>query len=50
MKMTYGFLSRSQLDPFDLALNTILAYEYEYSGRIRKKNFPVITYKLKINK
>ena len=32
--MTYGFISRSGTRPFNLALNTILAYKYEYNGGI----------------
>ena len=34
MKMTYGSLSRSGIGPFNLTLNTTLAYIYEYSGAI----------------
>ena len=32
--MTYGFIGRSGTRPFNLALNTILAYKYEYNGGI----------------
>ena len=45
MKMTCGYLSRSQIGPFNIALNTTLAYNYEYSGGI---GFFSCEYKLNI--
>ena len=48
MKMTYGSLSRSGIRPFNLTLNTTLAYRYEYSGATGF--FFFCEYKLKINK
>ena len=35
MKMTYGSLGRSGTGPFNLILNTAVAYDYEYNGEIR---------------
>ena len=34
MKMTYGLLCRSGTGPFNLVLNTAVAYDYEYNGEI----------------
>ena len=45
MKMTYGSLSRRENRPFNLTMNTTLAYKYEYNGGIW-----FFLYKLKINK
>ena len=45
--MTYGSLSRSGTRPFNLALNTIFAYRYEYNSGMR---LFLGDYKLKINK
>ena len=52
MKMTYGSIIRKETRPFYLALNTILAYEYEYNGGIRIIIIIIISdeYKLKVNK
>ena len=52
MKMTYGSIIRKETGPFNLALNTILAYEYEYNGRIQIIIIIIISneYKLKVNK
>ena len=33
-EMTHGSLNRSRIGPFNLTLNTTLAYIYEYSGAI----------------
>ena len=32
--MTYGSLGRSGTGPFNLVLNTAVAYDYEYNGEI----------------
>ena len=52
MKMTYGSIIRKETRPFYMALNTILAYEYEYNGGIRIIIIIIISdeYKLKVNK
>ena len=52
MKMTYGSIIRKETRPFYLALNTILAFEYEYTGGIRIIIIIIISdeYKLKVNK
>ena len=50
--MTYGSIIRKETRPFYMALNTILAYEYEYNGGIRIIIIIIISdeYKLKVNK
>ena len=52
MKMTYGSIIRKETRPFYLALNTILAFEYEYTGGIQIIIIIIISdeYKLKVNK
>ena len=51
MKLTYSSIIRKETGPFNLALNTILAYEYEYNGRIRIIIIIISNeYKLKVNK
>lgn len=36
MKKTYGFVSRNEIGPFNLTLNTIiLAYRHEFNGEMR---------------
>ena len=50
MKMTYGSIIRKETRPFYLALNTILAYEYEYNGGIRIIIIISDEYKQKVNK